>query len=161
MGDGGDGSDHSERCVLGHGQAPVTRKRVTAEKLGAGNQLDDLQLLDLVIEPADAGFFEFGPPQFVTLRGANPYHAGDRLGPVFDPLLLQLLERPCGGGDGVIHPRKHAPVSVGRWSNLGRRRVTTTQLGQDLFHHCTNDLLIGLNHQETSSLLLAICFEFC
>ena len=77
------GSDDAERSIFGDRQTVVTAHRVASERFDTGNQLDDLQLFNLMIQPADLGFFQFQPAEFFGLFGTNSIDTLNGLGAIF------------------------------------------------------------------------------
>src|SRR5207244_10093857 len=59
MGARRDGTDDAEGRVFLEGDAVISTVAVRPEPIHAGNELDALELLDLMVEPADFRFLEF------------------------------------------------------------------------------------------------------
>ena len=96
----------AERRVFLQRDAVIAAAGVGSQPFHARHELDDLELLDLVIEPADLRLveFEFAPRLGVCL--------GQRLDDLFDlaargdALFLQLQERFLRGGAGFVRHRQ-------------------------------------------------------
>src|SRR5205807_3541704 len=107
---GRDDADHSEWGVLLERYAVLAAEGVGLEELDAGDAVgDDLQLFDLVDEPADLGLFQLLAAELFGLFGANAADAGHRLAPVFEAAPLELALRPRRGAHGAVHVLKDAP----------------------------------------------------
>ena len=88
------------------------------QKFDAGHQFENLQLLDLVIEPADLGFVQLHlAPGLGVLLGDRFDELDDRVA-VIERKLDQLFLRLGGGGDGLIDVAEDAVLADG---NAGRR----------------------------------------
>ena len=74
-----DRTDDPERRVLGDAQPVIATHRVSPHELNTRDELDDLELLDLVIEPSDLRLLEFERAEFLSLRVADLAHALDGL----------------------------------------------------------------------------------
>ncbi len=103
VGDGRDGADHAEGGVVGERQAAIAGGVVGAEVLHAGDRGDrDVQLRDLVIEPADLGLFEFLATEFLSLLEADPLDELDGTVAVAERSAAEGLKGRLGGGDGGL-----------------------------------------------------------
>ncbi len=159
MSDWRDRSDHAEGCVLGHRQTVVAADGVALQEFDPRDELHDLQFLDLVIEAADLGFFEFHAAQLFGLLVANAIDAGDGLGAIFHRDVAELLESARRRGHRVIDGAKDTPIAVGVTVATvhGSAASALAQLGQHLLHDLSNGLFVGLNHPYASSILCAVC----
>src|SRR5262249_45628830 len=119
MGDRRDRTDDSERSVFSEGQAMVPREALGLEELDPRNELDDLEFLDLVIEPADFRFFEFRTAEFFSLLFSNLADTFDRLAAVFEPALRKLAEAFGRRLDRLIDRLEDPPRSVARPAGSG------------------------------------------
>src|SRR5580704_7544709 len=146
VGDGRDGTDDAERCVLRHSEPVVAARRVALEKLDARHELDDVQLLNLVVEPADFCLFKFEPPQLVGLFVTNAVNAGDGLGPIGQRGIAKFLETVIRGRDCLVDGAENAPIAAARRAVAARPGGPSTQLGEHLLHDLPNGLFVGLNH---------------
>jgi hypothetical protein len=85
--------------------AVIAAERVRLDPLDAGHQLDDLELLDLVVEPADLRLVQLLASPRLGLVGDDPLDDVDDLPPGLDALLLKLQERFVGGDARFLPPR--------------------------------------------------------
>jgi len=92
----------------------IPRESIALQKLHARNQLDDLQLLNLVIQPPDLRLVQFHAPKLVRLRHAHLLDALDRLGPHFERRFAQLFVSLLRRRDGIINSGEHAPIAIAR-----------------------------------------------
>ena len=107
-----DRADHAERGVFDHGQAVVAAEHLAAQELDARRPLAErLELLDLVLEPADLGLFHLHRAQLDTLVDGDPANVADDAFAVFESALGELLERFPRGGDRFVRVVKN-PVAA-------------------------------------------------
>ena len=111
---GGDAPHHAKRRVFFQGDAVVAAAGVGAQPVHAGHQLDQAQLGDLVIQPADLRFviFQFAPRLGVLFR----QRLDDLLdlAPGGDALLAQLQKGFLRRGTGFVRILKHAEFAAQR-----------------------------------------------
>ena len=169
MGARGDGSDDAERGVFLEGDAMVAAAGIGAEPVHAGDELDDLELGDLVIEAADLGFVEFDlAPGFGILFGEGfddllDFAAGG------DAFLLELEEGFLGGGAGFLGGGVDAELAAqgdiggggffgaaaaigggrgGGGAGGGRsRRGGASEAAEDFGHHVTDQSFVHCAHK--------------
>src|SRR5262249_24483410 len=104
--------NHAEWRVFGKRQAMIATQAVGLEKFDAGNKFDDFQLFNLVIEPADLGFFKLQPAEFFGLLSRDAPDALDGLAAVFEPALGELFKSSRRCLDCLIDRFENAPGSV-------------------------------------------------
>ena len=163
MRDGRDGADHAEWGILGHGQPVVAADASHFRNSMPGTSLTMLQLLDLVIEPADLCLFEFQPAQFVGLLIANLVNAGDGFATIGQGGVAELFEALVRGAHGVVDRLEDAPIAVLASAVAAGRARPTSQLGKHLLDNLPNGLFVGLDHRGPfiCSSLCRCCSSVC
>ena len=130
--------------------AVLAAEGVGAQELDAGDAVgDDLELLDLVLEPADLRLFQFLAAELLGLLDADLADAGDGLAAVFEAARLELALRLGGGGDGGVDVVEDAAL---RGRGRCRRRgggLAVAHLRQHLLDHAA-DQIIGDLHGVVS-----------
>jgi hypothetical protein len=109
-----DGRDDAEGGVLLEGDAVVAAAGVGVEPLDAGDELHDLELLDLVVEAADLGLGELELAPLGGVLGGEGLDDLDNLGAGGDALLGELLLGDGGGGAGGGGVLEDAGAARGR-----------------------------------------------
>src|SRR5262249_58241957 len=105
---GRDSTDHSKRGVFLQSDPMISAMTVRPKPIYARDQLDDLELVDLMIKPADLGLFQLGPPPFLRVAVAQGFDDLLDLAARGHPLLLQQQKRFLGGHTSLAGVRKHA-----------------------------------------------------
>src|ERR1700680_2615432 len=99
-----DDADDAERCVFCQRDAVVAAECLGAQELDARGPFgDDSHLIDLVIQPADAGFFELLPTQLLGLVDADAANTVDGLAAVIETAGPELFLSVGGGLDSAVH----------------------------------------------------------
>ena len=102
---GRDRANDAERRVFLQRDAVIAAAPVRPQPVHAGNELDDLQLLDLVVEPADLGFVEFDPaPRLGVFLGQG---LDDSSILRRRPCLLPIFKNRCGRRAGFVGILEH------------------------------------------------------
>ena len=118
-----DCGDHAEGSVLDHSQAVVAAKDLAPHELDARHLLaENLELLDLVVEPADLRLGKLHPPEFLGVLDRDPTDVGNRPAAALHPETLQFVKCRRGGGYGLVHGgedpvggRRPAGAGSGGW----------------------------------------------
>ena len=101
-----DRADDAERGVLDDGQAVIAAEHFAPHELDAGRALAErLELFDLVLQPADLGFFHLHRAQLDALVDRDAADVVDDPLAVFDRPLAELLEGLGRGGHGFVDVR--------------------------------------------------------
>ena len=101
---GRDRADHAERGVLDDGQAVVAAEHLAPQELDAGRAFAErLQLLDLVLQPADLGLFHLHRAELDALVDRDAADVVDDPLAVFDASARESCSKASrGGGDGLV-----------------------------------------------------------
>ena len=150
-----DDADDAERGVFLQGDAVLAAEGFGAQELDAGDAVgDDLELLDLVLEPADLGLFQFLAAELLGLVDADLADAVDGLAAV----VQAAAPRTAAGRRPRRRRRSSTSSKTPRrrpWrGRCSRRRlaVAVAHLGQDLLDHVA-DQVVGDLHGVISSII--------
>ena len=109
-----------------------------AQIFHAGDQFQDLQLFDLVIQPADFGFLQFHRPPLAGVLLGDGFDQLDDSIAVFHRKLDQLFLGFFRGGDGIVNRVEHAKRSTG--SPRHRCGLDRPRIAQPTHHFADNIL---------------------
>ena len=131
VGDWRDGPNHSEWGMLDHGQPVVAAEDFARHELNSGYPIaEHLELFDLVVESADAGFFIFQLPELFCVLDGNPADVGDGPLATLHAELLELLKGLAGGGHCLIDRGKDTVATSA--AGAGNGASSGPQLGDHL-----------------------------
>ena len=157
MSHGSNRTDDAERRVLGDAQPVIATHGIGSHELNTGDELDDFELLDLVIEPPDLGLLEFECAEFLSLLITDLADALDGLRPRGQWRVAQLLKSIVRGSDGLIGRLEHAPIAVPLRS--GPRLRSLPQLSEDFLNNLTNGFGIGLHGEWSRCVTVRFCYR--
>ena len=113
VGHGRDGADHAEGGVLDHRQAVVAAEDLAAEELDAQRPLAQrLELLDLVLQPADLGLFHLHRAQLDALLDGDAADVADDAAAVGQRHGREPLEGLAGGGHRRVDVGEQAEAAL-------------------------------------------------
>ncbi len=115
----GDGADDAEGCVFLEGDTVVPAVAVGPEPIHAGNKFDDLELLDLMVEPADFRFLKFESAPLGRVRVGEGLDDFFNLPARGDAFLLQLEEGFLRGSASFVGVLKHAKLAAQSGTGAG------------------------------------------
>jgi hypothetical protein len=122
-----DGADDPERRVLFVCDAVIAAERVRLQPFNAGNHLDDLQFLDLVIQATDLRLVQLDAAPGFRMALDDLLDDRDDAPPRVDALRLQLEIRLMCRGAGLVDIPEHAEGAAarmaGRAACAGARRI--------------------------------------
>jgi hypothetical protein len=95
-------ADDPEGGVLFQRNAMVAAAGIGMQPFNARNQLDDLELLDLVVQPADLCLLQLDPAPLGGIGFRQGLYDLNHLGPCGDAFLLELEEAGLRGSAGFI-----------------------------------------------------------
>ena len=107
-----DRADDAEGRVFLERDAVIAAARIGPEPLHAGDELDDLELLDLVVEPADLRLVEFELAPHFRVGLGHRLDDLDDLNARGDAALLKLEEGLVRGGAGFVGIGEHAELAA-------------------------------------------------
>ena len=146
---GRDCADNPERRVFFESDAVIATQRGRVQPLHPGDELNNLELLDFVIEAANLGFFQFDAPPLTRVGISHGFDDVNDLSARLDAFLLQLRECVrCGSASlgGVIEDAEVFAGAValvtaavgfavaGGWTRCGSRRASA-ETAQNFLHH--------------------------
>src|ERR1043166_849591 len=102
MSRGRDSRNDTKGSVFLERYAVVATASVRAQPFNAGHKLDDLQLLDLMIEPPNFRFFQFNAAPLDSVRISHRFYDLDDFLAGGDTLLLQLQKAGVRGGASLV-----------------------------------------------------------
>ena len=109
---GRDRTDHAKRRVFLQRDAVIAAAGVGPEPVHPGNELDDFELLDFVIEPADFRLFKFKPAPSLGVFLGERLDDFLNLAAGGDAFFLQLQIRLLRRGAGFVGIGKNAEFSA-------------------------------------------------
>src|SRR5207249_988823 len=146
MGRGRDGGYDAKRRVLLQGNSVVAAAAIRAEPFHTGDELDDFELLDLVIEPANLRFLQFDSPPLDSVGVSHRLYDFYDVRAGGDTFLSQLKKagmRGRAGFAGVLEdavlagaPGMAIAAAAGFFSGRGGRRGNLAKAAE----HFRNDV---------------------